>query len=290
MENQINMGDQNAQQIGQSPISQPMQVPEKPRVSYLMISLIVFICFLIFGLGGYYLGIKNQNKTSDTGNILPTPVVTSPPETTVTPTNIPTTQSTTVKSVLQSITLKVAAIGGGIKIDGYNFTFTFNKESDDTTTVVKRDENEYKNYQGFPQGAIDKGLIIKHGDVELEITPSFEGAGSPIPNKLNPVIISNPKLTDGSIFRLKEKDVVGPQNTTRGGSDYTTQYSEDPAVCGAFQAEGSPKFPACISGGSDIFLRDNNHIAIHCSAENNQVAWCDNVVKNLSVSVSKYTN
>lgn len=94
MENQINVSDQNFQQIGQTPVSQPVQIPEKPRVNYLTIGLVVLICFVIFGFGGYYFGKQTQNKTPDGGNILPTPIVTSPPEKTVFPTNIPTTQST----------------------------------------------------------------------------------------------------------------------------------------------------------------------------------------------------
>jgi len=289
MESQINMGDQNTQQIGENPVNQPVPIPEKPRINYLMIGLVVLICFVIFGVGGYYLGKQNQNKTPDNGNILPTPIVTSPPKATVSPTNIPTTQPTTVKSVSQSITLNVAAIGGGIKIDGYDFTFTFNKEPSDSVTILKRDENEYKNYQGFPQGALDKGLIIKHGDIELEISPTFEGVGTAIINRLNTVIINNNKLTDSSIFRLKEKEVMGSQNS-QGGSDYTTQYSENPEVCKAFNPDNGPTVPACISSGLQVFLRGDHALWIHCSAEDDRAIWCDNIVKNLSVSASKYTN
>jgi len=72
MENQTNVSDQNTQQIGQNPVSQPVQIPEKPRINYLIISLVVLICFVVFGVGGYYLGKQNQNKTSYGGNILPT--------------------------------------------------------------------------------------------------------------------------------------------------------------------------------------------------------------------------
>lgn len=94
MENQINVGDQNTQQIGKNPVNQPAQIPEKPRVNYLMIGLVVLVCFVIFGLGGYYLGIQTQkDKTLEGGNTSPTPMA-SPTETTVIPTNAPTTQQT----------------------------------------------------------------------------------------------------------------------------------------------------------------------------------------------------
>ena len=37
MENQVNVGDQNTQQIGQNPAIQPVQIPEKPKINYLVI-------------------------------------------------------------------------------------------------------------------------------------------------------------------------------------------------------------------------------------------------------------
>ena len=290
MENQTNVSDQNTQQIGQNPVSQPVQIPEKPRINYLIISLVVLICFVVFGVGGYYLGKQNQNKTSYGGNILPTPIVTSPPKETVSPTNIPTTQPTTVKSVLETVTLKVAAIGGGINIDGYNFTFTFNKEPNDTVTILKRNENEYKNYQGFPQGAIDKGFVLKHENVTLEISPAFEGAGSPLMQKPIPVIISNPKLSDGPIFRLKAVEIYGSQNT-EGGSVYTTQYKDGPGDCTAWGTNvGQPNPPACIWGGAQVMTNGDKALAITCSVEGSNANWCDNVVKSLSVSATKYSN
>lgn len=290
MENQINVVDQNTQQIGQDPVNHPVQIPEKPKANYLLVGLVVLVCFVIFGLGGYYLGTQIKNKTPGNKSVLPTPIVTSPSETTVFPTNTPTTQPTTVKSVSQSITLNVAGIGGGIKIDGYNFTFTFDRELNDTFTIIKRDENEYKNYQGFPQGAIDKGFVLKHGEITLNVSPAFEGAGSPLMQKPIPVIISNAKLADGPIFRLKAVEIYGSQNT-EGGSVYTTQYKDGPGDCTAWGTNiEQPDPPACIWGGAQVILKDNNSLVISCSTEENTATWCDKIVKSLSVSVSKYSN
>jgi len=65
MENQINVGDQNTQQIGQN-VASPLPVnPEKPKTNYLMIGGIVLACFVIFGFGGYSLG-KQSNKIQNT--------------------------------------------------------------------------------------------------------------------------------------------------------------------------------------------------------------------------------
>ena len=275
MENQINTDDQNAQKIGQNPVSQPIQISAKPKLNYLAFGLVILACFAVFGLGGYYLGSQNQIIKSNTTTVLPTLVEPSPTEKT---------------SVLETVTLKVAAIGGGIKIDGYNFTFTFNKEPNDTVTILKRNENEYKNYQGFPQGAIDKGFVLKHENVTLEISPAFEGAGSPLMQKPIPVIISNPKLADGPIFRLKAVEIYGSQNT-EGGSVYTTQYKDRPEDCTAWGTNiGQPNPPACIWSGAQVMTNGDNALAISCSVEGSNANWCDNVVKSLSVSATKYSN
>ncbi len=61
MENQINAEGQNTQQIDQDPVKQSVQIPEKPRVSYWMISTIVLV-FLLLGMVGIY--VLNQ-KTID---------------------------------------------------------------------------------------------------------------------------------------------------------------------------------------------------------------------------------
>lgn len=60
MENQINPGNQNTQQIGQTPMSQPTVTPEKPKIRFLLIGGMVFICFIVFGFGGYYLGKQSS--------------------------------------------------------------------------------------------------------------------------------------------------------------------------------------------------------------------------------------
>lgn len=65
MENQISVGNKNSQQIGQSPVSQPVQIPEKLRIIYLTIGLVVLICFIIFGLGGYFLGRQSSKNFLD---------------------------------------------------------------------------------------------------------------------------------------------------------------------------------------------------------------------------------
>lgn len=97
MENQMNAGNQNTQQIGKNPVSQPVLAPEKPKTNYLMIGGIVLACFVLFGFGGYYLGKQSNgdsiavpNDTLNIGDKSSAPTQATYPS--ATPTVSPTTQ------------------------------------------------------------------------------------------------------------------------------------------------------------------------------------------------------
>lgn len=64
MENQINVGDQNTQQIGLNPTNQPPSThpPEKQKVNYWMISTILFACLFLVALGVYFFASTSKNK------------------------------------------------------------------------------------------------------------------------------------------------------------------------------------------------------------------------------------
>lgn len=64
MENQINIGDQNTQQIGQNPVNQPpiSPLPEKPKINYWMISTIILTVLFLGFVGWYFLNASKQNK------------------------------------------------------------------------------------------------------------------------------------------------------------------------------------------------------------------------------------
>lgn len=57
MENQINVGDQNAQQVGQNPVNQPVQIPEKPKINNRLVWATVFgapiLTYILFQILGY---------------------------------------------------------------------------------------------------------------------------------------------------------------------------------------------------------------------------------------------
>lgn len=63
MENQINVGDQNAQQIGQNSSSQPIQTPEKPKINYWVISTVFLFILLMAGSGWFVLNSKNKSSS-----------------------------------------------------------------------------------------------------------------------------------------------------------------------------------------------------------------------------------
>jgi WD40 repeat protein len=80
MENQINVGNQNTQQIGQNPTNQPSvsPIPEKPKVNYWMISTVVLI-LVFFGVAGlYFISTRqqpNQKSTNQLFSQTPAPTI-----------------------------------------------------------------------------------------------------------------------------------------------------------------------------------------------------------------------
>lgn len=61
MRNQINADDQNTHQTEQNPAVQPEQIPEKPKINYLVIAAVILTGFLIFSFGGYYFGKQSSS-------------------------------------------------------------------------------------------------------------------------------------------------------------------------------------------------------------------------------------
>jgi len=62
MENQNNTGAQNTQQVGQNPVSQPISLPEKPKVNYWMISTVLLLIILL--ASGAWFVLNTKNRTS----------------------------------------------------------------------------------------------------------------------------------------------------------------------------------------------------------------------------------
>jgi hypothetical protein len=71
MENQINIGDQNAQQIGQNPISQTGPIPEKPKLNYWIMSVVTLVLLIVGFTGGYAYKSKSEKQPPYTSQ--PTP-------------------------------------------------------------------------------------------------------------------------------------------------------------------------------------------------------------------------
>lgn len=69
MENQINVGDQNDQQIGQNSVSQSVINPGQPKINYFVIAGIILVGFIIFGVGGYCLGKTSLKPSQNTSEI-----------------------------------------------------------------------------------------------------------------------------------------------------------------------------------------------------------------------------
>jgi len=77
MKNQVNMGNQNAQQIGQNPVNQAVET----KVNYWAISTLILFFILVFG--GFYTFTLSNKSTNSAGiaNLRPTDIVpTNTPE------------------------------------------------------------------------------------------------------------------------------------------------------------------------------------------------------------------
>jgi len=78
------VGGQNIQQIGQNPMNQNVQTTGNPKVKYLVLGIVVFLGFLLFGLGGYYFGKQSTNSYQDSKKTanqpLPSPTTTEADE------------------------------------------------------------------------------------------------------------------------------------------------------------------------------------------------------------------
>ena len=152
MENQINAGDQNTQQIGQN-VASPLPVnPEKPKTNYLMIGGIVLACFVIFGFGGYYLG-KQSNKIQNTTT-----------NNEAFPTNTPVTST---QSILPSTT---PSSSGKSNYAYGSFSFSYPKTwqlSENTTNPSFFVQNKMtgSDIQGF----FDHVVLLQNGDYYLLI-------------------------------------------------------------------------------------------------------------------------
>lgn len=81
MEDQVNVGDQNTQPIGQNLTAQTA-VPDKPKANHVAMFAVGLICSLVFGIGGYFLGKQSipssSSNRSDNNSIIP-----SEPSTTI---------------------------------------------------------------------------------------------------------------------------------------------------------------------------------------------------------------
>ncbi len=79
MENQMNAGDKNTQQIEQNMASQSVPVLDKPKTNFVAIVVVAVVCSLVFGFGGYFLGKQSSKQVTGQYQTQPTPISTVSP-------------------------------------------------------------------------------------------------------------------------------------------------------------------------------------------------------------------
>lgn len=82
MKNKISVNVKNSQKIGQNSVSQPSQIPEKPKVNYWIISTLI-LAALFFGILGLYIFSSGYKTNQSVSTINPTqsPIDISPTDT-----------------------------------------------------------------------------------------------------------------------------------------------------------------------------------------------------------------
>lgn len=173
MENQINVGDQNSQQIGQNLVNQTVPVQEKPNTNYLVIGAVVLICFVIFGFGGYYLGIQKSNNSQNNQLPVSSPTpsatietlsTTNPPseEPVVTPKPTTSSKTVTVPANWKKYTAEDPDFGirtTMVMPPGYSFRFTgseFTIQNDsDATELWDYSSSVYRDNDGILKNHYD---------------------------------------------------------------------------------------------------------------------------------------
>ena len=111
MENQVNVGGQNTQQIEQNPINQPVQIPEKPKINYWTISIILLLAIIL--MGGVWFVLNTKSKIS------------SNQQTTSTQEKIGSPKPTDSKSILEGKVIYKESVTGETKILDFDRKQTF---------------------------------------------------------------------------------------------------------------------------------------------------------------------
>ena len=168
----MNIGDQDTQQIGQNPINQTLPAPKKPKMNYLVIACTVIACFIIFGIGGYYLGTRKNNTFQNSQRPIPSPTssVTTETPSATNPTNEPvvtqkpsvTTKPISIPSNWKKYTAEDPDFGVKTTLSmppGYSFRFTgseFTIQNDsDATELWDYSSSVYRNSNGVLKNHYD---------------------------------------------------------------------------------------------------------------------------------------
>lgn len=156
MENQMNVGNQNSQQVGQNSVNQPLTAPENPKTNYLMIGGVILACFVVFGFGGYYLGKQYSTPQSSTDNPSNQLIPTTAPES-ETPTSTPTNQQ--VGSPSGWSYKNNGECGAKFAIPPKQAPYYYPIDPNRTSSVT--DEQGSGRFWDFPRGAAYPNLLSK---------------------------------------------------------------------------------------------------------------------------------
>lgn len=235
MENQVSVGNQNTQQIGQNPVSHAVVTIEKSKTNYLFIGGIILACFVVFGFGGYYLGKQSSSSQQSSNNIQNQANPTATPET-----SFPTTSPTSVQqeASLPSSWSYKDNDECGVKFAIPPKTDPYYKPYDPNRQPSVTDDTGSGRFWDFPRGGVYPNLLSKfpngyeqHKQANTMYGAEQEASGyvssavsvSCIPNEGN---LNNQSMLSALKTKLQEYNQETGEEGMRADS-YTVQTSRE---------------------------------------------------------------
>lgn len=134
MENQLNIGDQNTQQVVQNPVGQSVQMPEKSKVNCWMVLTIVFALLFLGTLIWHFFSFPFTGSSKPSANLKGAPSVVPSPTAPITSSN----NTEKAIALLESIP-EIQIINDSVIKAGRKPFFTPEGENGDVVTISLRE-------------------------------------------------------------------------------------------------------------------------------------------------------
>lgn len=234
------------------------------------VRIVLFVSVgVIVLIGTFYGGIKfSEIRQERVAEEIPTPSLEPsifPGSTGSTPTT-PTEKSPTPQEFTgETIQIKVRNPFYPDEIKAYLYEFTFDKKPGDTVKLIPAPYSGQDFYNG---------IEITRGAVKLSIQPAFEGVSITYDEIPEFEVITNWRIADNVIYRIKSKEPVN-------NYVYVSNYGEGEQGC----SQWSPAPVACSM--NNLSMKGGQGLGVSCTAGSENVAECDSIVRSLNIEITE---